>query len=108
MLEGLSSEERIAELCSKEEINQNPYYCWSKEFLEAGKKRLPMKSSQLREMLAELMMENRLLRNRAWGWGGRCMRYAAVERREIIRLVERSKCRPIRIVKQPISAIIRV
>ena len=40
MLEGLRGEDSIAELCRKEGINQNLYYRWSKEFLEAGKKRL--------------------------------------------------------------------
>jgi transposase len=38
--EGLRGESSIAELCRKEGINQNLYYRWSKEFLEAGKKRL--------------------------------------------------------------------
>ena len=38
--EGLRGEDSIAELCRKEGINQNLYYRWSKEFLEAGKKRL--------------------------------------------------------------------
>ena len=40
VLEGLRVEDSIAELCRKEGINQNLYYRWSKEFLEAGKKRL--------------------------------------------------------------------
>ena len=40
MLEGLRGEASIAELCRKEGIGQNLYYRWSKEFLEAGKKRL--------------------------------------------------------------------
>ena len=40
VLEGLRSEERIAELCCKEGINQNLYYRRSKAFLETGKKRL--------------------------------------------------------------------
>src|SRR5262249_42528228 len=38
VLEGLRGEDSIAELCRKEGINQNLYYRWSKEFLEAGKK----------------------------------------------------------------------
>jgi transposase len=37
VLEGLRGEESIAELCPMEGINQNLYYRWSKEFLEAGK-----------------------------------------------------------------------
>ena len=39
-LEGLRGEDSITELCRKEGIAQNLYYRWSKEFLEAGKKRL--------------------------------------------------------------------
>ena len=38
VLEGLRGESSIAELCRKEGINQNLYYRWSKEFLEAGNK----------------------------------------------------------------------
>ena len=40
VLDGLRGEDSIAELCRREGINQNLYYRWSKEFLEAGKKRL--------------------------------------------------------------------
>jgi len=40
VLEGLRGEDSIAELCRRESISQNLYYRWSKEFLEAGKKRL--------------------------------------------------------------------
>src|SRR6201993_2687713 len=40
VLEGLRGQDSIAELCRKEGIAQNLYYRWSKEFLEAGKKRL--------------------------------------------------------------------
>src|SRR5262245_5705070 len=40
VLEGLRGEDSIAELCRKEGIAQNLHYRWSKEFLEAGKKRL--------------------------------------------------------------------
>src|SRR5210317_844835 len=40
VLEGLRSEETIAELCRREGISPNHYYTWSKEFLEAGKRRL--------------------------------------------------------------------
>ena len=76
MLEGLRGEESIAELCRREQINQNLYYRWSKEFLEAGKKRLAGDTQreatsdevqalrtqvvQLKELLAEMMLENRL------------------------------------------------
>ena len=40
VLAGLRGEHSIAELCRQEGIAQNLYYSWSKEFLEAGKKRL--------------------------------------------------------------------
>src|SRR6202007_1805195 len=40
VLEGLRGENSIAELCRREGIAQNLYYRWSKDFLEAGKKRL--------------------------------------------------------------------
>ncbi len=40
VLEGLKGEETIAELCRREGISPNLYYNWSKEFLEAGKRRL--------------------------------------------------------------------
>jgi len=85
VLEGLRGEDSIAELCRKEGINQNLYYRWSKEFLEAGKKRLAgdtaraatsdevkslrSESTQLKEMLAEVMMENRLLKKACAGMG---------------------------------------
>jgi transposase len=41
VLEGLRGEDSIAELCRREGIAQNLYYRWSKDFLEAGKKRDP-------------------------------------------------------------------
>ena len=41
VLEGLRGEDTITELCWHEEFNTNVYYRWSKELLEAGKKRLP-------------------------------------------------------------------
>src|ERR1041385_7045128 len=77
VLEGLRGEDSIAELCRKEGIAQNLYYRWSKEFLEAGKKRLAgdtareatsdevktlrTEARQLKEALAEVTLENRLL-----------------------------------------------
>jgi transposase len=75
---GLRGEESIAELCRREGIVQNLYYCWSKDFLEAGKKRLAgdtaraatsdevrerrREASALKEVVAELTLENRLLK----------------------------------------------
>ena len=107
VMAGLRGEDSIAELCRKEGINQNLYYRWSKDFLEAGKKRLAgdtareatsdevkglrREARQLKELVAELMMENRLLKKSVTRrWGGRYMRYAAAEKLEIIRLVEQS------------------
>jgi transposase len=40
VLDGLRGESSIAEICRREGINSNLYYRWSKDFLEAGKKRL--------------------------------------------------------------------
>src|SRR6478735_2596361 len=78
VLEGLRGEHSIAELCRKEGIVQNLYYRWSKDFLEAGKKRLAgdtaraatsdevkdlrREASALKEVVAELTLENRLLK----------------------------------------------
>jgi transposase len=77
-LEGLRGEDSIAELCRKEGIAQNRYYRWSKDFLEAGKKRLSddttreantdevkelrSEARQLKEVLAEQILKNRLLK----------------------------------------------
>ena len=79
VLSGLRGEDSIVELCRREGIVQNLYYRWSKEFLEAGKKRLAgdtaraatsdevkelrREASALKEVVAELMLENRLLKN---------------------------------------------
>jgi transposase len=78
VLEGLRGEVSIAELCRKEGIAQSMYYGWSKEFLEAGKRRLAgdaareatsdevkglrAEARQLKEALAEATLENRLLK----------------------------------------------
>ena len=86
VLEGLRGEETIAELCRKEGIPQNLYYRWSQEFLEAGKKRLTgdvtreassdevkdlrAEARQLKEALAEITVENRLLKKSVIGSGG--------------------------------------
>ena len=40
VLDGLRGEDSIAELCRREGISQGIYYKWSKDFMEAGKKRL--------------------------------------------------------------------
>ena len=85
VLEGIRGEDSIAELCRREGLNSNVYYRWSKEFLEAGKKRLAgdttreatsnevkelrAESSALKETLGELLMENRLLKKSVLGDG---------------------------------------
>lgn len=45
VLDGLRCESSIGELCRKEGINPNLYYRWSKDFLDAGKKRLDSETS---------------------------------------------------------------
>ena len=78
VLEGLRGEESIAEICRREGIASSMYYGWSKEFLEAGKKRLAgdttraatsdevkalrREASSLKEAVADLTLENRLLK----------------------------------------------
>jgi transposase len=78
VLEGLRGEESIAELCRREGISPNLYYNWSKEFLEAGKKRLKGNTKreatsgevlelrgenrQLKQVVAELLLEIRKLK----------------------------------------------
>src|SRR5215831_3499672 len=59
VIAGLRGEDSVAELCRKEGINQNLYYRWSKDFLEAGKKRLAgdtareATSDEVKELKAE-------------------------------------------------------
>lgn len=89
VLEGLRGEENIAALCRREGINPNIYYKWSKEFLEAGKKRLEgdtkreatssevtdlrKENEQLKQLVAELSLKNRVLKKSLSGvesgWG---------------------------------------
>ena len=77
VLAGLRGEHSIAELCPREGLAESLYYAWSKEFLEAGKKRLAGDTARaattdevkglrreagvLKEVVAELTLENRLL-----------------------------------------------
>jgi len=86
VLVGLRGEDSIAELCRREGISQNLYYRWSREFLEAGKKRLAgdtareatsgevtslrRESGALKAVVAEPMLENRLLKKSMTGDGG--------------------------------------
>src|SRR5262249_41134381 len=107
VLEGLRGEDSIAELCRKEGINQNLYYRWSKEFLQAGKKRLAGDTG--REGTPDGDQGGKggggqaqgapgrgpdgkppAQKKRSRGWGGRFMRYSASEKFEIVELVEQS------------------
>jgi transposase len=83
VLEGLRGEESVAELCRREGIAQSLYYKWSKEFLEAGKSRLTgdtkreatsdevkelrQENDQLKQLVAELALKNRVLKKSVLG-----------------------------------------
>lgn len=83
VLEGLRGEASIAELCRREGIHQNMYYKWSKDFLEAGKQRLAgdttreadreevkemrSENEQLKALVAELTLKNRVLKKSLLG-----------------------------------------
>lgn len=85
VLEGLRGDDSIAELCRKEGIAQSLYYTWSKEFMEAGKRRLAGDTARaattdevkdlrneardLKECVADLTLENRLLKKSMTGLG---------------------------------------
>ena len=86
VLAGLRGEDSIAELCRQEGIAQSQYYSWSKEFMEAGKKRLTgdtmreantdevkglrKETRDLKEVVAEQALELRLLKKSMTGDGG--------------------------------------
>ena len=86
VLEGLRGEESIAALCRREGIAESLYYNWSKEFLEAGKKRLAgdtaraattdevkvlrREARDLKEVVAEQALELRLLKKSMIADGG--------------------------------------
>ena len=86
VLDGLRGEISIAELCRREGIAESLYYSWSKEFLEAGKRRLVgdtaraatsgevkdlrREAQQLKSVVAEQALELRLLKKSMIGDGG--------------------------------------
>ena len=86
VLDGLRGEDSIAELCRKEGIAQSLYYVWSKEFLEAGKRRLAgdtaraattdevkdlrREATALKEVVAEQALVLRLLKKSMIADGG--------------------------------------
>ena len=109
VLEGLKGEESIAEICRREgSIAPAQYYRWSKDFIEAGKKRLngdterEANSSEVKELkseadglkmvVAEQALEIPLLKKLAWSRISfkKYMRFNQDEKYEIIRLVEES------------------
>ena len=83
VIEGLRGDESIAELCRREGIAQSMYYKWSKEFMEAGKQRLAgntkrqadssevkelrTENNQLKELVAELALKNKVLKKSLLG-----------------------------------------
>jgi len=78
IIDGIRGETTIAELCRKEGISQGIFYKWSKDFMDAGKRRLTGDTmreantsevkelkdvnSSLKELVAELSLENRMLK----------------------------------------------
>jgi transposase len=78
VLEGLKGEDSIANICRREGISPSMYYKWSKAFLEAGKQRLQgdtlreasssevaelrKENEQLKQLVAELSLRNRVLK----------------------------------------------
>src|SRR6476661_3012972 len=86
VLDGLRGEDSIAELCRREGIAQSLYYTWSKEFMEAGKRRLAgdtaraatgdevkdlrRQAQELKEVVAEQALELRLLKKSMIADGG--------------------------------------
>jgi transposase len=86
VLDGLRGEDSIAELCRREGISQGVYYKWSKDFMEAGKKRLAgdtaraatsdevkdlrREARDLKEVVAEQTLELRILKKSMIGDGG--------------------------------------
>lgn len=85
VIEGLRGETSVAELCRKEGINANLYYNWSKDFMEAGKSRLAGDTKreatssevhdlkgenlELKQLVAELSLQNRVLKKNQNGIG---------------------------------------
>lgn len=83
VIQGLKGEDSIAEICRREGIAPALYYRWSKDFLEAGKRRLTgdtmreantsevkelrSENSELKEVVAELLLANRMLKKNTTG-----------------------------------------
>ncbi|MFC2085385.1 transposase, partial [Bacteroidota bacterium] len=83
VLDCLKGEDSIAEICRRECLSPNLYYRWSKDFLEAGKKRLQgdtireansqevttlrSENEQLKALVAEVALKNRILKKSLHG-----------------------------------------
>ena len=90
VLDGLRGEDSIAEVCRREGISQSVYYRWSKDFMEAGKKRLSgdtaraattdevkdlrREARDLKEVVAKQTLELRILKKNMIEGGGRLLR----------------------------------
>lgn len=83
VIEGLRGEESIASICRKYGISDTLYYKWSKDFMEAGKKRLSgdternanaeeveqlkRQNNDLKKAIADLYLHNELLKKSLTG-----------------------------------------
>ena len=106
VMEAQRGEYSIAELCRKHGISQATFYKWNKEFMEAGKKRLSgdttreatsdevaelrNKNKELKELVADLLLENNILKKkyRQAGLNEKYVKYmklTAQEKREVIK-----------------------
>ena len=85
ILEGLRGEDSIAAICRRHNIHENLYYKWSKDFIEAGKRRLngdtqreantsevsalKQENEDLKKLVADLYLENRAIKKNLNGFG---------------------------------------
>ena len=85
ILEGLRGEDSIAAICRRHNIHENLYYKWSKDFIEAGKRRLngdtqreantsevsalKQENEDLKKIVADLYLENNAIKKNLNGFG---------------------------------------
>lgn len=85
VLEGLRGESSIADICRREGIHTTQYYKWSKAFLESGKRQLSgdtlreanrdevqalrKENEELKQLVAELSLQNRMFKKTTDGLG---------------------------------------
>lgn len=69
VLEGMRGEDTITAICRKNGIHANNYFKWSKEFIEAGKRRLSGDTLReaTRDEVVELRRQNDLLKRELGG-----------------------------------------